>query len=330
MILVTGAAGLIGSCVVRELNRLSYNNILLVDNLGQSEKWNNLKSLKFLEYIEKDDFYNLLTSKEKNPNDSLLKEIKTIIHLGANSSTTEKNASFLIQNNYRYSIELAKFAINKNIRMVYASSAATYGDGSIGFNDDLKTIKHLRPLNMYGYSKHLFDMWLLRRNWKPSFVGLKYFNIFGPNEYHKGEMMSLVIKAYNQIKENGSLNLFKSYNPKYEDGKQMRDFLYVEDAAKVTVFFAIENKKTNGIFNVGSGKASTWLELADAIFESLKIEKKINFIEMPNFLKEKYQYFTCANLELLQNSGYRENNLTLKKAVEDYVCNYLIKGNTYA
>ena len=330
MILVTGAAGLIGSCVVRELNRLSYNNILLVDNLGQSEKWNNLKSLKFLEYIEKDDFYNLLTSNEKNPNDSLLKEIKTIIHLGANSSTTEKNASFLIQNNYRYSIELAKFAINKNIRMVYASSAATYGDGSNGFNDDLNTMKYLRPLNMYGFSKHLFDMWMLRKNWKPSFVGLKYFNIFGPNEYHKGEMMSLVIKAYEQIKESGSLNLFKSYNPKYEDGKQMRDFLYVEDAAKVTVFFAIENKKSNGVFNVGSGKASTWLELADAIFESMKIEKKINFIEMPNALKEKYQYFTCANLELLQNSGYRENNLTLKKAVEDYVCNYLIKGYAYA
>ncbi len=330
MIVVTGAAGLIGSAVVRELNRLSYTNLLLVDHLGEGEKWKNLRSLSFSQYMEKDEFIDLIKEAKISGTPKALKGIKAIIHLGANSSTTESNASFLIQNNYRYSQQIAHFAEVNHIRMVYASSAATYGDGSLGFLDNSESIQSLRPLNMYGYSKQLFDLHMLKKNWKPFFVGLKYFNIFGPNEYHKGDMRSLVLKAFEQIKQDGILKLFKSYNPMYEDGKQMRDFLYVDDAAQMTVFFAVENTRASGIFNVGRGEANTWLELGAHIFNSMQLEKKVQFIEMPEAIKPKYQYFTCANMEAMYKANYRMPFLSLKEAVNRYITNFLLRGYTHA
>ena len=318
MILITGAAGLIGSAVVRNLNQQGETDLLLVDHLANDDKWQNLQSLQFYRYYEKDHFFYLLKQAKQE-----LEAIDLIIHLGANSNTREQNLSLLIENNYNYSIELAKFAMARQIRMVYASSAATYGQGSFGFDDDLSQLQQLRPLNGYGYSKHLFDLWLKRQNFKPSFVGLKYFNIYGPNEYHKGEMRSLVLKAYLQIQNTGQLELFKSERSDVADGKQMRDFLYVTDAAKITNFFALESRESRGIFNVGSGESKTWLDLAQYIFAAMNIPKRIKFIEMPKDLAKKYQYYTQANIGRLQKTGYSKSFISLKDGVSEYVTQYL-------
>ena len=318
MILITGAAGLIGSAVVRNLNQQGETDLLLVDHLANDDKWQNLQSLQFYRYYEKDHFFYLLKQAKQE-----LEAIDLIIHLGANSNTREQNLSLLIENNYNYSIELAKFAMARQIRMVYASSAATYGQGSLGFDDDLSQLQQLRPLNGYGYSKHLFDLWLKTQNFKPSFVGLKYFNIYGPNEYHKGEMRSLVLKAYLQIQNTGQLELFKSERSDVADGKQMRDFLYVTDAAKITNFFALESRESQGLFNVGSGESRTWLDLAQYIFAAMNIPKRIKFIKMPKDLAKKYQYYTQANIGRLQKAGYRESFISLKDGVSEYVTQYL-------
>ncbi len=323
MIVVTGGAGFIGSALVWKLNQLGRNDIVIVDRLGTSEKWKNLVGLDYLDFYDKEDFINWIRVDEFEYN------IDVIFHLGACSSTTEKDADYLMENNFGYTQTLAEFAIRKQIRFIYASSAATYGDGSNGYEDDEEQLEKLRPMNMYGYSKHLFDLYAKKEKMLNQIVGLKYFNVYGPNEYHKGDMRSVVHKAYEQIKENGKVRLFKSYKEEYKDGEQLRDFIYVKDAVDITLFF-MENKNINGIFNVGTGKARTWNDLVSAIFNAMDKPVNIEYIEMPENLKNKYQYFTQADLKKLRDAGYDKEITSLEKGVEDYVKNYLLKDKTIA
>jgi ADP-L-glycero-D-manno-heptose 6-epimerase len=320
MIVVTGGAGFIGSAIIWELNRRGFDDILVVDTLGTGEKWKNLRHLRFSDFIDKDRFIDEL---EK---DSFGK-IEGIIHMGACTDTKEKDADFLLKNNYEYTKRLAIWAVKKGVRFLYASSAATYGDGSEGFSDDHSLLPKLRPLNMYGYSKHLFDLWALRNGYLEKIAGVKYFNVFGPNEYHKGDMRSVVHKAYEQIVETGKVRLFKSHRPDYRDGWQMRDFLYVKDAVKMTLFL-YERHDLNGIFNVGRGEARSFYELVSAVFRAMGKEVNIEYIDMPQELREKYQYFTEADLSKLKGAGYGDIT-PLEDAIEDYVKNYLLTDDPY-
>jgi ADP-L-glycero-D-manno-heptose 6-epimerase len=317
MIVITGGAGFIGSAIIWRLNSLGFDNIIIVDELGRDEKWKNLVNLKFLDFINKDIFI-------QNIEKGLNINVESIIHMGANSSTTEKDADLLLKNNYEYSKILARYSFKNNIRFIYASSAATYGDGSLGFNDDEKNIQTLHPLNMYGYSKQLFDLWLIKQGFMDKVAGLKYFNVYGPNEYHKGDMRSVVNKAFEQINETGKVKLFKSRNPDYKDGEQKRDFIYIKDAVDMTLFFW-EKKDKNGIFNIGSGKARTWNDLVTAIFNALNRPLNIEYIELPEYLAEKYQYFTEANLNKLKKTGSPLPQFSLEDGAADYVKNYLLK-----
>jgi ADP-L-glycero-D-manno-heptose 6-epimerase len=316
-ILVTGGAGFIGSALVYQLNQRGFENILVADFLGSGEKWKNLVALRFADYIEAD---NLLSHLDVSSH--LFEDIRTIFHLGAASSTTETDAAYLIHNNFEYTKALARFGLDGNRCFVYASSAATYGglEASLPESAALHT---LRPLNIYGYSKHLFDCYAERSGILPQITGIKYFNIFGPNENHKGEMRSVVHKAFHQIRETGCVSLFKSYRPEFYDGEQRRDFLYVKDAVAATLFLA-ENVHGGGLFNVGSGEANTWLSLVTAIFNSLGQAPKIDFIDMPDELRDKYQYFTCADIGKLRSAGFQQPMTPLADAVRDYVVNYLI------
>lgn len=316
--LVTGGGGFIGSALVHALNQSGQSDIIVSDVLGQDEKWKNLVPLRYADYLEADD---LLFLAEESP--EFFDQFATIYHLGACSATTEKDASYLIHNNYEFTKALARIAVEKGIRFVYASSAATYGDGSQGMDDTLEDLHTLRPLNMYGYSKHMFDCYAQRMGWLDKIVGLKYFNVFGPNEAHKGDMRSLVAKAFEQIQANGEIGLFKSYHPDYTDGNQMRDFLYVKDAVRMTMHLA-ETTSANGLFNLGSGTANTWNTLATGIFAALDLEPNIRYIDMPEQLKGKYQYYTCADTAKLRASGYDAPGHSLEEAVKDYVCNYLV------
>jgi len=317
-ILVTGGAGFIGSALVAALNQRGISDIVITDLLGSDEKWRNLTPLKFADYLEADDF-----RKRIGQNQAALGDFSAVFHLGACSATTEKNASYLIDNNFNVTKELAAWSLAKNIRFIYASSAATYGDGAQGMDDQDPNLGRLRPLNMYGYSKHLFDQHAQRKGWLDRIVGVKYFNVFGPNEDHKGDMRSLVNKAYEQIRTTGRVGLFKSYHPDFKDGEQMRDFLYVKDAVEMTLHFAESATTAGGLFNLGSGNANTWLTLTRAIFSALNLPPKIDFIEMPEALKGKYQYYTKADITKLRNAGYRRAMTPIEDAIRDYVQNYL-------
>ncbi|HEY8901508.1 MAG TPA: ADP-glyceromanno-heptose 6-epimerase [Chthoniobacterales bacterium] len=315
-VLVTGAAGFIGSALVHALNQRGQENILVTDILGTDEKWRNLNALRFDDYLQSDELLEAVTFETLGP-------IDTIFHLGACSATTEKDGDYLIENNYRYTQRLAEWALANGARFVYASSAATYGDGAQGMDDRDPQLSRLRPLNLYGYSKHLFDLHAQRRGYLDDIVGIKYFNVYGPNEWHKGEMRSLVCKAYQQIVETGKIRLFKSYKPEYRDGEQMRDFVYVKDAVAMTLHLA-ESKKAGGLYNVGSGVARTWVDLGRAIFTALGREPNIEFIEMPESIREQYQYYTCADVSKVRDTGYDAETASLEDAVHDYVTNYLV------
>jgi ADP-L-glycero-D-manno-heptose 6-epimerase len=319
MIVVTGGAGFIGSAIVWKLNQLGKSNIIIVDELGKDEKWKNLVGLKY------EDFVNKLEFIEQVLDDVIPYNIDAIFHMGANSSTTEKDADHLMDNNYHYTKELAKYCVEKNIRFIYASSAATYGDGSLGFDDDEGKQETLRPLNMYGYSKQLFDLWAKRNHILDRIVGIKYFNVYGPNEYHKGDMRSVVHKAYEQVRDTGKVRLFKSLNPAYKDGEQMRDFVYIKDAVDMTMHF-LDKPDKNGIFNVGAGKARTWNDLVKSLFNSVGKPVNIEYINLPEHLADKYQYFTEANLSKIKATGYSQPTTTLEDGVDDYVKNYLLKA----
>ena len=321
MIIVTGGAGFIGSSLVRRLNELGESKIIIVDDLGTDEKWKNLVPLKFDDFVHKDDFISMVLDRE------FPFETDSIIHMGANSSTTEKDADHLFSNNYLYTKELAQYCLEKNIRFIYASSAATYGDGSLGFDDDENKLGTLRPLNMYGYSKQLFDLWAKRNGAFDKIVGLKYFNVFGPNEYHKGDMRSVVHKAFEQVRDTGKVRLFKSLNPKYKDGEQLRDFIYIKDAVEMTLFF-LDKPNTSGLFNIGSGKARTWNDLVTALFKAMNKPVKIEYIELPQHLQDKYQYFTEANIVKIKKAGFTTPTTSLEDGVADYVKSYLL-GKLY-
>ncbi len=316
MIIVTGGAGFIGSAFVWKLNQEGIEDIVIVDQLGSDDKWKNLVNLRFADYIHKDEFMNLVLA------DEVPFETSAVIHMGACSSTTERDADYLWENNYLYSRELAEWALRHDARFIYASSAATYGDGSSGFSDDHEKISQLKPINMYGYSKQIFDLWILKNKLESKVAGIKFFNVFGPNEYHKGDMTSVIYKAFNQIKETGKMRLFKSYRKEYPDGGQMRDFVYVKDCLDVMWWF-LNNPEVNGIYNLGTGKARTWKDLIKAVFAAMERKANIQYIEMPVALRNQYQYFTEAQMNKLKSAGYPVTFAPLEETVRDYVVNYL-------
>jgi ADP-L-glycero-D-manno-heptose 6-epimerase len=321
VIIVTGGAGFIGSAFIWKLNNEGIENILVVDELGKTEKWKNLAGRRFIDYIHKDEFLKNLSDSNK------YKEIKAVIHMGACSSTTENDADFLMYNNYRYTRELAQWALAKNVRFIYASSAATYGDGLLGFSDEDEATLELKPLNIYGYSKHLFDLWALQNNALDKIAGLKFFNVFGPNEFHKDDMVSMAFRAFHQILQSGKVKLFKSYISEYKDGEQMRDFVYIKDVVEI-IWWLMQKPDVNGLFNLGTGKARSWNEMVKAIFSALGINHKIEYIDMPESIRNRYQYFTEAKMEKLESAGCSYKFMSLEDAVNDYVLGYLLKNNS--
>ena len=317
-IIVTGAAGFIGRNVVAELNRRGEEELVLVDELGKDDKWKNLVGLRYEDIVSPEEFLGLLEEQH-------FADARAVIHLGACSATTEKDADFLLRNNYQFTRVLCNWSLEHDARFVYASSAATYGDGAEGYDDDDAVTPLLKPLNMYGYSKHMFDLWALKHGLFANIVGLKYFNVFGPYEDHKGDMRSVVSKSYEQIRNSGEVHLFKSYQPKYKDGEQMRDFIYVKDAVDVTLHFALqESDAPGGLFNCGTGTARTWLDLAKATFSAMGREAKIEFIDMPEALQGKYQYFTQAEVRKLRDAGYVAEFTSLEEGVREYVHSYYL------
>ncbi len=320
MIIVTGGAGFIGSALIAALNKRGITDILVVDERGR-DKCKNLENLSFADYVEKNDF--LRTVNEKK----ISTDVESVFHMGACSDTTETDAKYLRKNNYGYSKHLAQWATGAGVRFIYASSAATYGDGSAGFDDDEEKIDSFKPLNLYGRSKQQFDLWAKIEGMLKNIVGLKYFNVFGPNEYHKGEMRSFVVKAFEQINATGKVRLFKSYKPEFKDGQQMRDFLYIKDAVDMTLFF-YDNTKINGLFNIGAGKARTWNDLVKAVFAAMGKVPNIEYIDMPESIRNQYQYFTQAEITRLCRAGYKKQITSLEDAIKDYVQNYL-QNNKY-
>lgn len=319
MIILTGGAGFIGSCLLRKLNDEGIKDIIVVDNLGNGDKWKNLRGKVFHTYVDKNDLFDYL---DTNGTD----DIEAIIHLGACSDTTEKDANYLMKNNFQFSQHLASIAFEQDIRFIYASSAATYGDGSHGYSDN--EFYKLYPLNCYGFSKHIFDLWIIDNNLDDDCVGFKFFNVFGPNEYHKGHMASMVYKAYNQIMETGRVRLFKSYREEYPNGEQKRDFIYVKDCVEV-IYRALTDKSINGIFNLGTGKASSWNELMGYVFAAMGRHPMIEYIDMPDNLKNQYQYYTVADIKKLKKHFGEIKFRTLEESVTDYIKNHLMTDNIY-
>jgi ADP-L-glycero-D-manno-heptose 6-epimerase len=324
---ITGAAGFIGSALAWRLNQLGHENLILVDALGTDARWKNLVPLRYADYVDRKDFLDGILAGRFDDSG-----IEAVFHLGACSSTTEADAAFLLKNNFEYTKQLALWCAShaiprhglagrKPVRLIYASSAATYGDGSLGYEDDHAVVPDLRPLNGYGYSKQLLDLWALRHGHfdrEAGAVGLKYFNVYGPNEYHKGDMKSMVAKAHAQIRATGTVNLFQSHRPDYRDGEQQRDFLHVMDAVDMTLHF-LKPDAPGGLYNVGTGEARTWLDMMRAVFAAMELEPRIGFVPMPEVLRGKYQYFTRANIAKIRAAGYTKPIQTLEEGVAAYI-----------
>jgi ADP-L-glycero-D-manno-heptose 6-epimerase len=322
MIVVTGGAGFIGSALVWKLNSAGIDDIVIVDELGESEKWKNLVKRRYADYIHKDDFLKMILGEK------LSFDVQALIHMGACSSTTERDADYLMENNYRYTCRLAEWAMMHKVRFIYASSAATYGNGARGFSDEDAVTRTLEPINMYGYSKQLFDLWALKHGAEQKIAGVKFFNVFGPNEYHKEDMVSVVYKAFHQIRERGRVRLFKSYHTSFGDGAQMRDFIYVKDCVDV-LWWLLQNRDVKGIFNLGTGQARTWNDLIRAVFAAMGSEPEIEYIDMPPAVRDQYQYYTEAKMEKLKTAGCPVQFRSLEETVLDYVTGYLQKPDPY-
>ncbi len=326
MILVTGAAGFIGSVLVKHLNDMGETQLILCDHFESGEKWRNLRGLKFDSFVAIEDLFQHPIWKKKNA-------FKAIYHMGACSDTTELNMDYLYENNTVYTNKLLELARLKNIPIVYASSAATYGNGENGYSDNHAEVSKLRPMNKYGYSKQLSDEWILSQKMKPRvWFGVKFFNVFGPNEYHKGKMSSVVFQAHNQIKEVGEVKLFKSHREDFKDGEQLRDFVYVKDVVRAMIDLIQAGKKKpqlSGIYNLGTGKARSFHDLVKATFTAMDIKPKIKFIDMPMELRNQYQYFTEADMKKLNKALPKFKFLSLEDAVSDYVKNHLLKNDPY-
>ncbi len=322
LIVVTGAAGFIGSCTVKYLNDLGFNNLLLVDDIKKTEKWKNLLGKKCVDFVSRHDLFRWLEGKED--------QVQAFIHLGACSDTMEADGNYLMENNFRYTVRLAEYALKHSHRFIYASSAATYGSGSLGFCDNHEGLEELKPLNLYGFSKYYFDLWAKQQGILDQIVGLKYFNVFGPNENHKGRMASMVYKMVPVVQKEGMIRLFKSSDPQnFGDGDQCRDFIYVKDAVRMTCDF-LEND-LSGIFNIGTGETTTWNTLAGAVFKALDKPAKIEYIDMPGDLIGQYQNYTRAEMDKYkQRTGAgKPCRFTVEEAVVDYVRNYLLKDERW-
>jgi ADP-L-glycero-D-manno-heptose 6-epimerase len=323
MIIVTGGAGLIGSALVWQLNQEQEENILIVDRLGTGEKWRNLEPLRYRDFREKQEFMFHLHEDKCLP-----KECTAVLHMGACSSTTERDADYLMDNNARYTVELAKLCREADIPFIYASSAATYGTGELGYDDSIDQLENLRPLSMYGYSKHLSDLWMKRQGLFDHAIGFKFFNVFGVNEYHKGNMRSMILKAWEQLQECGRVKLFASHRDGHEDGTETRDFIYVKDIAQ-SVVHALTQKCPGGLYNMGSGVPRTFSDVVKAVFKALDRTPAIDWIAMPNELREQYQYYTCADMKASQKAGFLVPTMPLEDAIQDYVVNYLERGRAH-
>jgi ADP-L-glycero-D-manno-heptose 6-epimerase len=335
VILVTGAAGFIGSCMVGYLNRKGYHNIIIVDEFGDENKKPNYEDKKIIARIDRDELFNWLSDRPM--------QIDFVFHLGARTDTTEFDYAVLERLNVDFSKKIWNYCVEKNIPLVYASSAATYGDGELGYKDDHDLPYKLNPLNPYGRSKNEFDKWAIERSQEsgpdsyrggsrkstpPHWYGLKFFNVYGPNEYHKERMASVIFHSFNQIKASGKVKLFKSHKPGYKDGEQLRDFVYVKDVVDIC-FWLMNEKPVPGLYNLGTGKARTFKDLVTAIFKSLNKEPVIEFIDTPLDIRDKYQYFTEADMNKLHNVGYKEDFYSLEEGVETYVKNFLIDKKYY-
>jgi ADP-L-glycero-D-manno-heptose 6-epimerase len=321
MIVVTGAAGFIGSCLVSKLNQEGFEDIVVVDNFSNPDKNKNLEGKKITAKVERNEFFSWLEENQKL--------VQFIFHIGARTDTTEFDVSVFDELNIGYTKQMWKACVKHGLPLVYASSAATYGLGEYGYDDSHEVIDKLKPLNPYGDSKNDFDKWALAQEEKPYFwVGLKFFNVYGPNEFHKGRMASVIFHAFNQIKATGGMKLFRSHNPDYKDGEQIRDFVYVKDVVDILLFF-MNHRKDSGIYNLGTGKARTFLDLTKNTFKAMDIDENISFIDTPEDIRDKYQYFTEAKMEKLRSIGYTKEFHTLEEGVADYVKNYLIGKNYY-
>lgn len=319
--IITGGLGFIGSALLWKMNEMGIENIIVVDSPDKPDSWKNILNLKFYDIVSREDFIRMLNENK------LGKSVSGILHMGACSDTTEKNARFLLENNYHYTKSIALWAMKNNCRFVYASSAATYGSGP-DFSDNEKNLLLLRPLNLYGYSKYLFDIWAYKNRFLNKIAGLKFFNVFGPNEYHKGEMRSVIVKKFLEIQQTGCAKLFRSYKPDYSDGEQKRDFIYIKDAVKMTLFIYFK-PSANGIFNIGTGLARSFNDIVRCIFTLIGKKEKIQYIEMPETIKNSYQYFTQADISKIRKTGYKESLFSLESAIEDYIRNYLLSRDPY-